>query len=76
MNTDEAKVCGCSSKHCSILEMKKNNFCGNCEGGHTNQALAVCFATITIVITCNFLVKSIIGVAGALLLYVWYGHLL
>ena len=38
--------------------MKKNNVCGNSEGGHTNQVLAVCFATITIVITCYSPVKS------------------
>ena len=46
--------------------MKKNNVCGNSEGGHTNQVLAVCFATITIVITCYSPVKSIIGVTGVL----------
>ena len=44
--------------------MKKNNVCGNSEGGHTNQVLAVCFATITIVITCYSPVKSKIGVTS------------
>ena len=57
--------------------MKKNNVCGNSEGGHTNQVLAVCFATITIVITCYSPVKSKIGVrAYYVLFYVWYGYLL
>ena len=46
--------------------MKKNNVCGNSEGGHTDQVLAVSFATITIVITCYSPVKSIIGVTGVL----------
>ena len=48
--------------------MKKNNVCGNSEGGHTDQVLAVSFATITIVITCYSPVKSIIGVTGVLFL--------
>ena len=48
--------------------MKKNNVCGNIEGGHTNQVLAVCFATITIVITCYSPVKSKIGVTSVLFL--------
>ena len=58
--------------------MKKNNVCGNSEGGHTDQVLAVSFATITIVITCYSPVKSIIGVTGVLytLIHVWYGYLL
>ena len=47
--------------------MKKNNVCGNSEGGHTNQVLAGCFATIDIVITCYSPVKSIIGVTSILL---------
>ena len=46
--------------------MKKNNVCGNSEGGHTNQVLAVYFATITILITCYSPVNSIIGVTGVL----------
>ena len=48
--------------------MKKNNVCGNSEGGHTNQVLAVCFATITIVITCLSPVKSKIRVTSFLLI--------
>ena len=47
--------------------MKKNNVCGNSEGGHTNQVLVVCFATITIVITCYSPVKSLIGVTSVFL---------
>ena len=49
--------------------MKKNNVCGNSEGGHTNQVLAGCFATINIVITCYSPVKSIIGATGVLVLF-------